>query len=202
MVLVLDIHTKFLDSIKKSRTLFTYCRTPVGPHSNAGIESAFLDAIKAWEVFLDELMFAYLRGEQDIKGNSVPTTIFLASDSLDVYIKAMTGGRNRYVDWTNPDQDVIPRLKVFFDPPLNVKLAGGVTELREMLQCRNAIAHTSSVANDRLRELWLQKTGTSKSQIRSADILLEQVPNNNSPLTWFERYLQILESLSQELVEM
>lgn len=199
MASVIDIHNRFLASIEETRTLFTYCRSPMGPYSQAGIESAFLDAFKAWEVFLDELIFAYLRGEPDISGNSVTTTLSLQSDHEDVYIKIMGGGRGSYIDWANADNDVIPRLKTYFDPPLDMKLSGGLSELREILKCRNAIAHSSSSASRRLDDLWTQKFGALKSSIRSADFLLAS--SNNPPLTWFEHYVEVLEILSGELVE-
>ena len=200
MTSVIDIHNKFLDSIEESRNLYSYCRTPVGLHSSAGIESAFLDAFKAWEIFLNELIFAYLRGELDIAGKPVPTTWTLNIDDTVFYARLIAGGRRGYIDWVHPDNDVKPRLRSYFNPPLHTKLEGGLTELREMRICRNAIAHSSGTAHHDLGELWMRKEGTSKSPLRTADILVVQDPDN-PPLTWFERYLQALEVLSQNLVQ-
>lgn len=200
MTPVIEIHNRFLDSIEESRILFTYCRSPLARHSNAGVESAFLDAFKAWEVFLEEIVLAYLRGEQDKAGNIVPTTLSLHSYDMDLCVRIVNGGRGGFADWANPERDVKPRLKIYFDPPLDSKLDPGLVELREMLTCRNAIAHASGSAARRLQDLWLRKTGLSRSTLRCADVLLVQDPTN-PPLTWFERYLLVLEALSQELAE-
>ena len=200
MTAVIDIHNRFLDSIEESRVLFTYCRSPRALHSSAGVESAFLDAFKAWEVFLEEVVFAYLRGEQDKAGNIVPTTFSLHSYDMDLCVRIVNGGRRGFTDWANPERDVKPRLKTYFDPPLDSKLDPGLVELREMLICRNAIAHASGSAGRRLEDLWQRKTGLSRSALRSADVLLVEDPAN-PPLTWFERYLLVLEALSEELAE-
>ena len=200
MASVRDIHSTFTNSLEESRSLFMYCRTPLGPHSSAGVESAFLDAFKAWEIFLEDLIFAYLRGEQDITGSHVQTTFTLHSSELDTFTRIVTGGRVGYIGWANPDSHVKPRLKTFFDPSLEEKLNGGLPELREMLKCRNAIAHSSSRTFREMNSLWTEKTGASKTPIRSADILMFQAVSQ-PPLTWFERYLQVLETLSQELIE-
>ena len=202
MASVADIHTNFLDALNESRSLFAYCRSPFGPHSNAGIESAFLDSFKAWEVFLDELVFAYMRGEPDTSGNLVPSIVSLPTDDKDVYIRIINGGgRRRYIDWANPDNDVRPRLRLFFTPPLDVKLDSGLTELKEIATCRNAIAHSSGRASEQLSGLWRQKRGTSTSSLsRCADVLLLSY-SSNPPVTLFERYLDVLEVLSQNLVQ-
>ena len=200
MVSVTDIHGKFLNSIEQSRSLFTYCRSPFGQHSNAGVESAFLDGFKSWEVFLDELVFAYLRGESDIAGNPVPAIVSLPSDDQEVYVKVINGGRGGYIDWVNPESDVKPRLKLYFTPPLDDKIDGGLSELKDMLVCRNAIAHASGTAYRKLTGLWERTKGTSApSTLRCADVLLLEY-TSNPPMTLFDRYMQVLEVLSNELV--
>ena len=197
---VVDIHSNLLAALDESRSLFAYCRSPAGPHSNAGVESAFLDAFKAWEVFLDDLVFAYLRGEPDIAGNPVPAIVSLPSDDRDVYVKVIKGGGGGYIDWANPVSDVKDRLSLYFTPPLDDKIDGGLSELKDMQVCRNAIAHASSTAYRRLIGLWERTRGTSApSAIRCADILLLEY-TTNPLMTIFDHYLQVLEVLSNELV--
>ena len=200
MASAIEIHSDFLDALEKSRSLFTYCRSPAGPHSNAGVESAFLDAFKAWEVFLDELVFAYLRGEPDMAGNPVPAIVSLPSDDRNVYVKVIKGGGGGFIDWANPVDDVKDRLSLYFTPPLDDKIDGGLSELKDMQVCRNAIAHASGTAYRRLIGLWERTRGTSApSVLRCADILLLEY-TTNPPMTIFDRYLQVLEVLSGELV--
>lgn len=200
---VVDIHSKFLEALNESRSLFTYCLSPFGSHSNAGVESAFLDAFKAWEVFLDELIFAYLMGEFDIAGNTVQTIVTLPNDDRNVYVRVINGvrGSRSYINWADPDNDIKPRLELYFTPSLGGKIDGGLIELRDMLICRNAIAHSSRAAFRKLSDLWTRKQGTSNSPVhRSADVLL-LIYSPNPPFTWFDRYLQVLETLSQNLIE-
>lgn len=199
MASVADIHNNFLDALNRSRALFAYCRSPFGPHSNAGVESAFLDAFKAWEVFLDELVFAYLQGEPDIAGNPVPAIVSLPSDDQDVYVNVVTGGRGGYIDWANHIH-VKERLNLYFTPPLDDKLEGGLSELQDMATCRNAIAHAYGIAHRRFISLWERTRGTSApSVLRCADVLLLD-HTSSPPMTLFDHYLQVLEVLSSELV--
>lgn len=196
---VVEIHGEFLDALNESRDLFTYCRSPAGPHTSAGVESAFLDAFKAWEVFLETLTIAYLTGEPDIDGNPAPS-VMTVSDP-EICRKIVNGGRS-FVSWAKIDE-VKKRFAIFFEfepSTLDALLDSGAAELREMAICRNAIAHSSGSAYDNLATLWMKKFGRSRSPLRSADILL--LPYEpNPPLTWFDRYMQALEDVSQNLVQ-
>ena len=197
---VVEIHGEFLDALNESRDLFTYCRSPVGPHTSTGVESAFLDAFKAWEVFLETLTIAYLTGEPDIEGN-LALSVMKVSDT-EACKKIINGGRS-FVSWAKIDE-VRQRFAIFFEPStldsLRHSLHSGAVELREMETCRNAIAHSSGSAYDKLADLWRNKSGASRSTLRCADVLL--LPYEpNPPLTWFDRYMQALEVISQNLVQ-
>ena len=192
---VSDIHKQFMSVLGDCRSLFTHCLTPVGQHTNAGVESAFLEAFKAWEVFLEELTVAYLTSERTIAGKLVPAVI---SDTK-ICRRVVNGGRP-YISWADPNQ-VKKRFILYFMPStLAGTLNSGIPEIREMVTCRHAIAHSSGPASDNLTNLWTRKAGVSKSPLRSADVLLLNYPPN-PPFTWFDRYLQVVEVLSQELVE-
>ena len=198
MASVVEIHGEFLDALNESRDLFTYCRSPAGPHTSAGVESAFLDAFKAWEVFLETLTIAYLTGEPDIDGNPAPS-VMTVSDP-ETCRKIINGGRS-FVSWAKIDE-VKQRFAIFFEPStLDALLDSGIAEIREMATCRNAIAHSSGSAYNKIGDLWRNKFGTSRSPLRSADIfMLPYEPN--PPLTWFDRYMQTLEVVSQNLVQL
>ena len=197
MASVAEIHGEFKAALNESRDLFTYCRSPAGPHTSAGVESAFLDAFKAWEVFLETLTIAYLTGEPDIDGNPAPS-VMKVSDP-EACRKIINGGRS-FVNWANPTE-VRQKFTIFFEPStLDVLLDSVVAELREMAICRNAIAHSSGSAYDNLATLWMRKFGTSRYPLRSADILL-LLYEPNPPFTWFDRYMQALEVISQNLIQ-
>lgn len=196
MASVGEIRGEFLNALNDSRSLFMYCRSPAGPHTKAGIESAFLDAFKAWEVFLEELTIAYLTGEPDVDGNFVPALISVSD--LEVCRKIINDGRP-YINWASPG--VAKRIfSLYFEPStLDTILDVGVGALNEMVTCRNAIAHSSRSAHTALETLFTNKAGTSEPHVRSADLLLLAY-NPDPPSTWFDRYLHVLETLSQDLV--
>ena len=199
MTRVSDIQNNFLQTLSDCRSLFTHCLNPIGPHTNAGVESAFLEAFKAWEVFLEDLTIAYLTGQPDIAGNLAPAVVSFSGNNPETCRKIISGGR-AFVSWANLDE-IRNRFDLYFTPGLLYgKLNSGVAEIKEMVKCRNAIAHSSGSAYNNLNDLWREKSGTSRSPLRSADVLLlSYLPN--APSTWFERYLQVLEVMSQNLVQ-
>lgn len=195
MASVAEIHGEFKAALNESRDLFTYCRSPAGPHTSAGVESAFLDAFKAWEVFLETLAIAYLTGEPDIGGNAAPS-VMTVSDP-ETCRKIVNGGRS-FVSWAKIDE-VKKRFAIFFEPStLDALFDSGVAEIKEMETCRNAIAHSSGSAYNKLNDLWRNKFGTSRSTLRSVDVLLLRYDPTR---TWFDRYLEVLEVISQNLVQ-
>ena len=199
MTRVSDIQNSFQQTLSDCRLLFTHCLNPIGPHSNTGVESAFLEAFKAWEVFLEDLTIAYLTGEPDIAGNLAPTVVSFSGNNTETCRKVINGGR-AFVNWANLDE-VRNRFDLYFTPGLLYeKLNSGVAEIKEMVKCRNAIAHSSGSAYNNLSGLWIEKSGTSNPSVRSADVLLLGYPPN-APSTWFERYLQVLEVMSQNLLQ-
>ena len=193
---VADIQNRLLTVLSDCRSLFTHSRNPVAQHTPAGVESAFLEAFKAWEVFLEELTLAYLMGEPDITGNPAPVAMTVVDE--ETCRKIISGGRS-YVSWSNPD-DVRRRFSIYFLPSsLDQKLNASITDLRDCLTCRNAIAHSSGSAYDELSKLWTKITGTAIASLRTADVL--QLPYvQNPPLTWFDRYLEIFDVSSNVLV--
>ena len=199
MTRVSGIQKDFLNSLNQSRYLFTYCRSPFGPHTNAGVEIAFLEAFKAWELFIEELTIAYLTGERDIAGDLAPTMISISGNNPETCRRIIIGERRSYASWASPD-DVRKRFELYFQPStLESKLAPAIPDIKEMVTCRNSIAHSSGSAYDNLDRLWIREVGTSKSPVRCADVLLLSY-TPNPPMTWFDRYLEVLEVLSQNLV--
>lgn len=195
MASVSDIRNQFLSGLTDCHSLFTHCRTPLAQHSPAGIESAFLEAFKAWEVFLEELTIAYLTGELDIVGNRPQTNMMTSNPEI---CRAIINDGRQFISWADPDV-VRRRFEIYFAPStLDAKLNVAITELREIVTCRNAIAHSSGSAFSKLEDLWIRKSGSSRSPLRTADVLLLSYILN-PPFTWFDRYLQVLDVLSDDL---
>lgn len=196
MASVDEIHDEFLNALKGSHSLFTHCRSPAGQHTDPGIESAFLDAFKAWEVFLEELTIAYLTGEPDVDGNFVPAFICVSDPGI---CRRIINDDRSYINWASPY--VVKNIfKLYFEPSTMDRILNtGMGDLIEMFKCRNAIAHSSRSARTNLEDLFSGKSGISKPAVRSADVLLLAY-NPDPPSTWFDRYLHVLETLSQDLV--
>lgn len=190
-----DIENEFQQSLADCRALFAHSVAPIGTHTNAGIESAFLQAFKSWEVLLEEAFLAYLTGETSRAGNR-PQTLMTVS-SIEDCRRIVNGGR-AFSDWANAGM-VADRITLFFSPgSLDTKLAGSRGELSEALACRNAIAHSSGKAAKDLAELWVRKVGTPMNGVRPAD-LLRLTYSPNPPDTWFDRYVTVFEVLGRDI---
>lgn len=196
MATVPHIRGEFEVALAGCRALFAHCLDPQDLHTEAGVESAFLDAFKAWEVFLEDLTIAYLTGEPDVNGASVPSII--STTDPERCRNLINSGRG-FVSWADP-AEVRRRFGLYFTEASFINRFADVPELRQMATCRNAIAHSSDSASGRLHELWLTVGGVSKSPLRSADVLLMDYPLN-PPMTWFDRYLYVLEALSVNLTQ-
>lgn len=190
-----DIENEFLQSLADCRALFAHSVAPIGAHTNAGIESAFLQAFKSWEVLLEDAFLAYLIGESSRAGNRPQARMTVGT--IEECRRIVNGGRT-FSDWANAGM-VAERIDLFFVPgSLDTKLSGSRGELNEALICRNAIAHSSGRAAKDLADLWTRKAGTPLSGVRPADLLkLTYAPN--PPDTWFDRYLVVFEVLGRDI---
>lgn len=188
----------FAAVLSDCRALYTHCLTPIDTHSDAGIESAFLQAFGSYEVLLEDVTIAYLTGEPDLAGHR-PETLMTAS--TPEACRAIINGGRRFVQWSNPDE-VVERLQRFFPKDtLDAKARISIGELRNAGVCRNAIAHSSGSATDQLQNLWLRVQGTPKTPLRSADVL--KLPHiHGEPGTLFHRYLAVMEGVAQALCEL
>jgi hypothetical protein len=167
-----------------------------GPAADPGIEAAFLQMFKAWEFFLEESVVAYLCGRLCLDGASVASHITAPSEEI---ARRLLGGDRGYAEWTNVD-DVQSRLGRYFPLPNRIDnaLKASMVDLRHIARIRNSIAHTSTLASRRFRELAEGLLGGRPSIKRPAQLLVTSYPGGDG-LLFFERYADVLEATAQAI---
>src|SRR5262245_43187778 len=103
----------FLREVGDCRSLYLHCLSPVGAHSEAGVEAAFLQMFKAWESLLEECTLAYMCGRLRCDGTLVAA--YTTSRDEEWARKAMYQERP-YVEWTDMER-VALRWAGLFVPP-------------------------------------------------------------------------------------
>lgn len=192
-----DIKSNFMTSLNECRGLFNYCLSSQEPHTNAGIEAAFLQLFRSWEVFLEEFLLCYLCGEQPLNGQSI-NPYFTVRD-FEV-ARGILYQERPYCEWTNVEI-LIRRFTYFFALPNRVDdaLRPVVVELKEITKIRNVIAHSSSIAHESFTNMWRSKIGGNPSIRRAADFLIA-VDSANPPSTFFDKYANVLEVTAESIV--
>ena len=186
-----NIYDDFSASLGANRALFQYCLSPTGPHTQAGIEAAFLQLQKSWELFLENLLLCLLIGHRP--HTTIITSHFTVSD-LEI-ARGIVLREDNYLDWIGIDR-VKNRFNAYLiEAPNHISntLSAIATELNEIRIVRNAIAHSSKKAKDDFANLWLRKVGGSPTITVPADFLKLPDPNN-LPSTYFDKYADTLET--------
>jgi hypothetical protein len=191
-----DTYQEFSSSLIASRALYSHCLSPVGLHTEAGIEAAFLQTQKSWELFLENFLLLVLIGQRPIL-NTI-NCYFTVAD-IEVARKIMLQGRP-YVEWTNRDW-VLKRFEAFVAGPNHIEsvLNSISVELAEIVTIRNCIAHSSKSAREAFENLWQRKVGGNPTITTAANFL--QLPDpQNPPDTYFDRYAIILDIAASSMV--
>lgn len=190
------VRRQFAMTLSGARALFVFCLAPRGLHTEAGVEAAFLQLYKGWEGLLEDAVLAYMCGRLAHDGKSVASYVTAHSDQV---ARTLLYQLRPYVEWTKPD-DVRDRVKCYFTAPnrLENALRPIMGQLREMATVRNAIAHASAVAEQKLYELAQRKIGGNPKVKRPADLLLMSDPSNKMQLM-FDYYATVLETAAFEI---
>jgi len=200
----IDIKNSFLTSLNDCRALFRHCLTPRGLHTDYGVESAFLQFHKAWETFLEDSMLCFLCGQQPISGQPV-TPRFIVSD-FEVARTIFYQGQP-YKEWTNKD-DILKRYSIFFETQTidQIETNRLITAIRpisstikEIIDIRNVIAHSSFAAQNKIKMLYQQKLGGSPNLRRPGEFLIMN-DRHNIGNTYFDSYLSLIEVTVNNLI--
>jgi len=190
---VLQIKSGFLVSTGECRALYRHCLAPRGPHTDAGVEAAFLQMFKGWENLLEECTLAFLCQRLRCDGRSVPS--YSTSVSEQFARKALLQDRP-FIEWTDVDRN-IKRWESLFQPPslLEGALRPAKPELGQMATIRNAIAHSSQISEVRFRVLVQGEFGGIRRFKRPAE-LLSSAWVKDPTRTYFDRYADVLETIT------
>ena len=178
------------------RILYRHCLTPRGQHSDAGVEAAFLQLFKAWESLLEEITLSFMCGRLRCDGSLVPA--FTVSRDEEAARRMMYQERS-FVEWTNIEK-IKTRWNSIFNAGsiLEQALRPASTELKQMNVVRNAIAHSSPRAIRKFNDLVQGQFGGQRRLRRPAELLTTSWPNDPTQ-TYFDRYVEVLETIAPAL---
>lgn len=192
---MLDAQAKLNTSVGGSLALFHHCLAPAGLHTHPGIEAAFLQLFKSWEMYLEETLIAALCGHTPVTGSVMP---FFTVNDAELARKIILQNKP-FMEWSVPE-DVLKRCGLYLDAGSVVitRLSTVVSQLKEMQTIRNHIAHSSFSAREKFTKLIAVKFGGKPPIASSAEFLLEIVPGEG--VTYFEYYANALLITSSEIV--
>jgi hypothetical protein len=187
-----DVKNRFLVTLSESRDLYNHCLSPAGLHTDSGVEAAFLQLHKNWELFLEDTLLCLLNGDIVISGDVIIPKLTLPDKEL---IRSIIYQDKNYIEWT--DETVI---KKRFERHLNVPnriintLNTISVELKDITKIRNFIAHSSGTAKINYVNLVRARIGGNPDTSR-ASLFLKSVTNdpNDPNQTYFDKYIGTLE---------
>lgn len=190
----IDIKTTFITSLSGCRQLFRHCQNPVDLHTNAGIEAAFLQFHKSWEVFLEDTMLTFLCGKQPLTGQTI-TPKFIVTDFEDA--RNIFYQDKPYKEWTTKEE-INKRFQIFFVTVNNSNrildsLRTVQTTMDEIKFIRNSIAHSSFATKEKINKLYQNKLGGNPAINRPAEFL-NRADSSNVGSTYFDTYLNTIET--------
>lgn len=163
------------------------------------VEVSFLQAVTAWERFLEDTFLLYAVGKKAHRGYCPRRRIKPASKELAFNI-ALPEGRP-FADWLNVDI-VKPRAEKFFKDggPFSKYLSAKSNCMRQIGIIRNAIAHSSLYAEEKLEEVIKIHVGHSFDMKVGA--LLMKRPNSSlgTQPSVFDYYLEEMQILAKAIV--
>lgn len=196
----IDIKTTFTTSLAGCRQLYRHCQNPIDLHTDAGIEAAFLQFHKSWEVFLEDTMLSFLCGKQPLTGPAI-TPKFIVTDFEDA--RNIFYQEKPYKEWTNKEE-INTRFKIFFVTVNDTNriidsLRPIQTTMDEIKFIRNSIAHSSFSTKEKISKLYQRKLGGNPILNRPSEFLTKQ-DSQNRGATYFDTYLNTMETTAIAII--
>lgn len=191
-----SIYQELKLSIDSSSALYQHCLNPTGLHTSAGIEAAFLQIQKSWELFLEDFLLSALTGEKPL---TIPINCYFQVNDIEIARKIILQEK-KYLDWVFRDY-IIKRLETYIEvaTPFVAIINSIAGELNEISILRNRIAHSSKKAKNDFANLWQRRVGGNPTITNVADFLLLKDPQNPTD-TYFEKYAKILDISASQMV--
>ncbi|WP_396176570.1 hypothetical protein [Flavobacterium sp.] len=192
-----QVRDKFIDTITESRDLYTHCLSPVGLHTDSGVEAAFIQLHKNWEVFLEEILVCLLNGQTVINGNPITPKLTIADRNL---VRTIIYQDKNYIEWT--DETIIKkRFERHLDVPNRIidTLNTISIELKDITKVRNFIAHSSGTAKEKYENLVRSRLGGNPNTTR-ASFFLKSTDRDDANQTYFDKYIGTLEIAAENMI--
>ena len=161
-------------------------------HRDKFVEMAFLSAFQAWEEFLEETFTLYLLGKKPPKGKRLYSKVPVRT--RDIAKHSLLSGKP-YLDWS-PYYQIKKHNKNMFKDHKNTcfySLNTIESQLDEISDVRNAIAHRSESSSDKFKKVVRDKlAGSYPPNLSVGGFLITTVPRSSPPETFLDVYLERL----------
>lgn len=192
-----QVKDKFINTLTESRDLFNHCLSPIGLHTDSGVEAAFLQVHKNWEVFLEDTLICILNGQVVISGDPISPKLTVADRNL---IRVILYQDKNYIEWTD-EVTIKKRFERHLIIPNRIINSLNVisTELKDITKIRNFIAHSSGTAKTNYENLVKARLGGNPDTTR-ASYYLKELDREDNTRTYFDKYIGTLEVTAEQMV--
>jgi len=192
-----NVKDNFINTLTESRDLFTHCLSPVGLHTDSGVEAAFLQVHKNWEVFLEETLVCILNGQNVLNGTPIVPLLTVADREL---IRNILYQDKSYIEWTD-ETTIKKRFERHLEVPNRIIdcLNTISVELKDITKIRNFIAHSSGSAKIKYENLVRARLGGNPNTTR-ASLFLKEHDRDDATRTYFDKYVGTLEVAAEQMI--
>lgn len=191
------VKDNFINTLVESRDLFNHCLSPVGLHTDSGVEAAFLQVHKNWEVFLEDVLICILNGEPVLTGATINPLLTVPDREL---IRNILYQDKNYIEWT--DETIIKKrfTRHLTIPNRIVDCLNTISQdLKDIIVIRNFIAHSSGTAKTKYENL-VRGRLSGHPDVSRASPYLKSNDREDSNQTYFDRYIGTLEAAAEQMV--
>lgn len=160
------------------------------------INSSFLKMFVHWESFLESVFISYVMGCPSTNNTNV-TSYVSAINREHAY--ELVKNTNSYIDWAN--HEIVKKLASILmrnGAPFVDNLNAILTELSDLKNIRNAVAHISSSTQSKLDAVASRVLSKQVSNITPADLILHAHPTINNK-TILMNYQDILDIAAENI---
>jgi hypothetical protein len=163
------------------------------------VDHAFLNIYINWEHYIEGIFLGFMLGCKGLKGG-IPTK-YVAPTTIDHAYKIVSG-INTYPDWSDMSK-VLTLAQNFFENSGPFSLLMTIkSNLSAIKKVRNNIAHMSNKSQIEFENLVRSLVGFLPENINTSSFLIEyNVKNVNPNTTYFQYYIDALQSIAKALID-
>ncbi len=169
-------------------------------HRDILVESAFLRVYLAWEQLLEESFILYLLGRRSPSSYS-PSRLAGAIPTTRKDAITLTAAGQKYANWDNPESVRRRSLRFFRSgAPYETTLAPRINVFLNMQVVRNSLVHRSDYSKKQFEQVVRNNLGFFPSDMTVGVFLGTTVPGSNPPISFFELYLNNIDTAAQKII--